>query len=406
MMMMQTAARPLGIAPVRRLPRLQGRLRLSRRRLFTAILVLAAVLLGSTGLSTLAHLRLPDPTGSFAVGKLDGVLVDRARREGATTATDDFRHVRVVAWYPAVAGTGEPAAYLADLDSIADGLIASGEVGTLEVAGLGMIVDPARAGADVAGESTRYPVVLLSPGNATNVEFYSSLAEDLASHGYVVIGLDHPYQVAAVQIDEVVATYAGDPPPAQAERVIPARIDERVADIGFVLDRLQRDAAGLTQLADRLDLTHIGILGHSNGGIAAAEACADARIDACVNVDGQHAGGPFSSRQAPSAPTKPFMFLTKETELHPALAELFEGGGPDTVRVVIPAAAHDQFADPAMFRPRLLPFDGTADDVVTVARGFSLAFFDRTLRDAPQERFGSVNAPTDVLVFVYPLAPR
>lgn len=56
-----------------------------------------------------------------------------------------------------------------------------------------------------------------------------------------------------------------------------------------------------------------------------------------------------------------------------------------------------------MFRPRVLPTAVTADDVITVTRGFSLAFFDHTLRDAPREGFGQIDAPTDVQVFVYPL---
>jgi dienelactone hydrolase len=373
-----------------------------RRTIILAVLF-AIVTLSSTAVSTLVHLRVPQPTGAYAVGKVDAVLVDVARPEPATADAHDSRRLRVVAWYPATIGTGEPARYVSDLDRIRDALVASGEIGSLEVAGLGLVAEPARSDAEVADAEASYPVILLSPGNATNVEFYTSLAEELTSHGYVVIGFDHPYQVAAVSLDGEVAVYAGDPPLSEAGEVIPAKIDERVADIGFVLDRLAEDAGGLAPLAGHLDLDSIGVMGHSNGGIAAAQACADPRIDACLNIDGQLAGGPFSSRPEPSAPDKPFLYLTKERELHPALAALFEEGGRNTFRVVVPAASHDEFSDGPMFRPRVLPISVRADDVITVARGFSLAFFDHTLRDAPRERFGEVDAPTDVQVFVYPL---
>lgn len=87
-------------------------------------------------------------------------------------------------------------------------------------------------------------------------------------------------------------------------------------------------------------------------------------------MDGQLAGGPFSSRPEPVAPTKPFMFVTKEVELHPDLAALFEQGGRGVYRVVVPAASHGDFADGAMFEPRLLPISGTAEEVIAVARGF------------------------------------
>ena len=149
------------------------------------------------------------------------------------------------------------------------------------------VADPARSSATIDARLTGYPVVLLSPGNATNVEFYSALAEDLASHGFVVIGLDHPYQVAAVALDADVAVYPGDPPLAQAAQVTEARIDQRVADLAFVLDRLDAGAIGLGALAGHLDLSRIGVMGHSNGGVAAAQACLDSRIDACLNIDGQ-----------------------------------------------------------------------------------------------------------------------
>lgn len=369
--------------------------------------ILAALLVAiSTAVSTMVHLRLPAPTGTYEIGKIAAVWVDATRPEPGTASTTDHRSVRVVAWYPAVPGTGSPASYVSDLETVADGLVASGEVGSLEAAGLRFVGDPALGGADVAVHEPTYPVVVLSPGNATNVEFYSALAEDLASHGFVVIGLDHPYQSAAVALAGGIAVYSGDPPLGQAAVVTPSRIDERVADIAFVLDSLSNGATDLDLLAGRLDLTRIGIMGHSNGGVAAAEACADRRIDACLNIDGQLAGGPFSARTDPAAPTKPFMYLTKEAQLHPSLAALFEASDVDTFRVVVPGAAHDEFADPAMFRPRILPTATMADDVITVSRGLSLAFFDHTLRDAPVTVFSELAAPTDIQIYVYPLTAR
>ena len=47
-----------------------------------------------------------------------------------------------------------------------------------------------------------YPILILSPGKGTNVEFYNSLASEIASHGYIVVGLNHPYDVAAVELSD------------------------------------------------------------------------------------------------------------------------------------------------------------------------------------------------------------
>ena len=300
--------------------------RLPWRRLGMVVLVAVTALTASTVASTFAHLRTPAPTGAHAVGKGAAVLEDTSRPEPATAAAGDNRRVRIVAWYPAIAGTGTAAAYLDDLDRIGEGLEASGSIGGLERAGMGLVTTGALSQADVATAADLFPVVILSPGNATNVEFYSALAEDLASHGYVVIGLDHPFQSAAVDIGGTVATYSGDPPLSEAHAVTSARIEERVADIGFVVDRLEADAAGFGTLAGRLDLGRVAAIGHSNGGLAAVEICDDPRISACANLDGQNLAGPFGIGADPAAPAIRSCSTTKDVELHSALCLSLRGG--------------------------------------------------------------------------------
>jgi len=125
-----------------------------------------------------------------------------------------------------------------------------------------------------------------------------------------------------------------------------------------------------------------------------------------MNIDGQQRSGPFPIDAAPAGPAKPFLFLTKETELHPRILAAFEASGragDGSYRATVPAASHQQFADGPMFEPTLNPLRGTARKVVTVTGGFALAFFDLTLRGAPRSVLGDVPAPTDVLVAVHPL---
>lgn len=370
------------------------------KRALTAglFLILVAGLAGAA--ATAVHLGLPEPSGSYPVGRTSMTWADPSRPETHTEDPSDTREVLATIWFPAEEGTGSGSEYI----ETAEGLVSSGEISRPAAAALRFVRDPARPGAKVSSDRETYPVVIFSPGNATNAGFYASIVEDLASHGYIVVGIDHPYQVAAVKLgDGEVAVYdkAAERSPAAG------KIRERVADIRLALDRLVELNAAGESVGASLDLSRVGIMGHSNGGIAAVEACrADARLSACMNIDGQLAGGPFSYEEQAGPPEQPFMYLTKEPEIHPVLAERFEAGGPGTFLVVVPAAAHDHFGDGALFKPTFNPFARTSDNVIEVARGFSRAFFDHTLQGEPVGVLGKLAAPTDVFVNVYPLAGK
>lgn len=378
----------------------------SPRRTLLLLLALAVAASATTALSTAAYLRLPAPTGIHAVGRLTSLLTDESRQE-PTDRGGGPRAVPLTVWYPAVASTGRSAPYVPDLPAIRKGLEASGELGPA-VAGLHLVGTAAREDAEPATAGRPFPVLLLSPGNATNVAFYASLAEDLASRGFVVIGVDHPFQVTAVATgDGRVAVYREETMPGDGGISVARRIDERVQDLRFVIDRLVAGEAGLAAIADRIDPAALGVLGHSNGGVAAAVLCReDARVAACLNIDGQHLGGPFGTTADPQPPTQPFLYLTKELALPPAGRALFEAGGADTYRVVVPAAAHDSFGDGARLRPRPLPIDGTVEAVHAISRDVAARFFERYLGAGDRLSFDGLAPKTDLLIEVYPLETR
>ncbi|WP_157630646.1 alpha/beta hydrolase family protein [Kribbella catacumbae] len=356
----------------------------------------------------MASLEVPDPTGVHPVGRQRVMLVDQQRPEPHTAELNDRREVHLVLWYPARPGTGRPAQYLDNLDVLGPGLRAGGDLSTVAVRGLRYVRDGAMADAVIADAQPSYPLVLLSPGNATNVEFYASLAEELASHGYVVAGVNHPYQVAAVvRRDHALAIYQEPPRPVsprEAGEQLSARIDERTQDLRFVLTELLRSAAAGSLLAGRLDPTRVAVIGHSNGGVAAAEMCrANQRIAGCVNLDGLQAGGPFSSRAGAEAPAQPFLFLTKERQLRDTDEAALQRAGHGAYKVVVPSASHDEFADGALFEQAWWPFAGSADDTITVTRGVVTAFLRKTLTGDTSDVFDNLPAPTDIHVYGYPL---
>jgi dienelactone hydrolase len=338
------------------------------------------------GASLYLQLALPAPTGPHAVGRTTWRWVDNSRAEPLTPAPGDHHEVIAEVWYPAEAGRSPRAGYLADLGRVADAIVASGELSPLEVWALRYVRFEAWQDAPLAPDAAAYPVLILSPGNATNVEFYAALAGELASQGYVVVGLNHAYEVAAVALaGGKVAQYAAEFWPqdrAARQAYVSQRIAERTADVRLALDQLEAlNARGADRWAGRLDLSRVGVWGHSLGGITAAQAClADARVGACLNLDGLQAGGPFSAEPNPSLPAQPFLFITKETVLPPATEALLSSSPATAAWVTVPGAAHDSFTDGPLLTPGLLPLPTTADAITAATRRHILAFFDQALQ--------------------------
>jgi predicted dienelactone hydrolase len=205
------------------------------------------------------QIDLPAATGPYPVGRTVYRWTDTSRLESLTEIENDHRGVPVEVWYPAEAGTGERSSYIHDLARIAPAMRTSGELHSLEVAGLPLIRTNSYWQAEVAKDEAAFPVLLLSPGNGTNVEFYSILAEELASQGYVVFGINHPYEVAAVTLEDgTVAGYYSQQwlmEPKEHQAFTQERIDVRVHDALFTLDQLEVvNTAGSGLFAGKLDL--------------------------------------------------------------------------------------------------------------------------------------------------------
>jgi hypothetical protein len=138
----------------------------------------------------------------------------------------------------------------------------------------------------------------------------------MASHGYVVVGIDHPYCSRVVAFPDgriIYRKFSGEEDYSSDEamdafiRVADEQIRLRADDARFVLNALedlnQTDPHNL--LTGALSLDCVGIFGFSLGGGTAAQACSiDRRFKAGLNMGGMIAG------DVPSLGTiAPFFFM-------------------------------------------------------------------------------------------------
>lgn len=362
--------------------------------------------------------ELPAPTGALPIGRLTLRWVDGARPEPMTPEPADVREVAVSLWYPATA-TSDAAPYVEGLDALRSALDAR------SAQALSLVeIHAAAAPPSAPGP---FPLVVFSHGNDMLGAHYTAFIEELVSHGFVVAALEHPYDARAALLSSGAAvSYAGDQwpplPPAPASgrpdpdtgyaRYYRERVRVRARDASFVIDRLARLAGGgrEAEVASGIDFGRVGFAGHSVGGVAAGEVCqTDARVRACVNVDGDSGNGPFYLDASGAAFSQPFLMLTKPfdaTDQQLAawgltreqwLANLkadrdrFFGviaGGSH--RVVIDQATHQSFSDDSFV---LATLDRTGDEAahlqrLHLMRRYLLAFFGQHLKGTASPLLG------------------
>ena len=95
-------------------------------------------------------------------------------------------------WYPATPSDGRTARYMTPAESELQ-LTSRGITGVPPDA-LSTVRTNAVSDATPAGRQRGLPLVVLSPGFTNSRSTLTALAEDLASHGYVVAGIDHTYE--------------------------------------------------------------------------------------------------------------------------------------------------------------------------------------------------------------------
>jgi pimeloyl-ACP methyl ester carboxylesterase len=251
-------------------------------RLLVGLVLSIAGITAPSAVMAAEELTFPPVTGTSIVGRTELALTDAGRSDPFATDGNP-RELAVWIWYPAVEGsTGTAAPYLpptwADLVNSAG--VVSRDLNTVRTSAI--------AGAQLEGQP---PVVVLLPGLGQPVAAYSALAEDLASHGYAVVGINPTgsglvvfpdgHVVAPTDLGGIDPALSSDVPGwyAAAERIA----DVWAADAAFVTETLAASPPAI----GALDFDHVAYVGHSMGGAAAFEACRqDERCAAAVDLDG------------------------------------------------------------------------------------------------------------------------
>ena len=252
---------------------------------FVGLLAVMAVGVGASGVARGQDRQLAMPTGPSAVGRIELALTDGARVD--PFASDGRpREIAVWIWYATAKGNAAATApYLPKTWADAANKV-YGTAGVL-FQDNNAVRTNSIASAPLQAKSP--PVVVLMPGLGNSIAEYSELAEDLASHGYAVVGINPTGSSQVVGFPDGHLVY-GTPEGGIAETNVDAwyatasrLVGVWVDDASFVVATLAKSPPAV----GALDFSHVAYVGHSLGGNASFEVCArDTRCVAAVDLDG------------------------------------------------------------------------------------------------------------------------
>ena len=339
---------------------------------------------------------IPIPSGPYQVGTRIYELVDSSRKE-IYSGKDEARRFMIQVWYPSEPGTSKEKARWMDNAEIYAPAV-SKEIGmpSFFLGHLALVKVPAYKDAKVETTKQGYPIILFSHGwNGFNAQ-NTGQALQLASNGFVVIGVQHTYgAVITVFPDGTVAlnnpsALPDGAPQDEYEAAAHILANQWAGDLGFILDFMElQNTDSNSPFHNLLDLSRVGVYGHSTGGGAAIQFCGtDPRCTALLGMDPFMR--PVSYEVIDGGVTQPafFMFSQRWTDdVTSRNNELFNRFYPHVKEsfgvVSIAGTAHYDFSDLPLLSP-LAPQLGlkgpiNGKRVVTIADDYLLTFFESTL---------------------------
>lgn len=380
-------------------------------KIFKGLGLITLIVIGIIIPSVLPVFELPETTGTYLVGTTD-LVFESERNEEITPNPSDKRSFMIKVWYP----TNQKG----EMDPYID---PAGRNGFAQKYGL----PPSLLGyldkvntsvyKNVAVAEGQFPVLIFSHGYNSKANGYYAILSELTSHGYIVFSINHTYESTGTtfpdgsqyffdyeyagkieadtwqNMEPVIEAFKSDLSFEERHPIVKkglttyfvrGMVERWSEDIVEVVDHLNQWNRN-SLLAEKMDLTNIGVLGHSRGGGAAGESLlSDNRIKAGANIDGVQWG-----QIVDTVFQQPFLFISADwPEDHEDLNQHAYINKSTSIfyEAYINGSAHSNFMDiPFMIPLRSLSQAGEIDPRLgmQVSRELVVSFFDRHLKQTP-----------------------
>ena len=342
----------------------------------------------------------PKPSGKSQIGTQSIELIDLERLEWFTENPDDFRKIMIQVWYPTKDYQGEKELYIDYGDIRIKTLAEQFDYKPFLFKGLTEIETNSFTKAKPK-VNNKFPLIIFSHGLGGNRTQNTVIVEELVSHGYVVIAIEHAYDAnVSIFNNGEIADYRSGinyerrnserPTPEEFWNFRLPQLQTRSKDVSFVLDQVQKGNFP-KDIKEIMDLKNIGIFGHSFGGATSIyTSYYDNRIDACINLDGWIVVVPDNIIN--NGINQNFMYLGQEKwdeKLNYEKLDKFVKSNNSSSKILIPGTTHYDYSDtPHMsIAARLLKKSGKVkrNDLKNILNELIISFFNKNLKGKKEQ---------------------
>lgn len=364
--------------------------------------------------------KIPEPSGEYTVGTTTLFFRDSSRLDLHAEETGKYREICARVWYPAYCDSyHKPTPYMESEEAryMAEHM----EMPSFFLSHFALVkTESCLNGIPLEG---KFPIVFYSPSG--DLIQNTALFQELASQGYIVISVGHPYwnafyygpegqivpfdsQHAYYQamweeerseivnsVKEEITTSSTLPEKREAQKKLNKHMPLETADIrlwsedlSFLLDQLEVPDPDKAWLLEHMDINRVGVIGFSKGGAAAGQfSVTDPRCRAAINLSGFMFGDPVEN------PIQcPLMILENIEEwcedCAPICELFYEDAQNDAYMVRIKGASHGNFSDWSLVG-RFLKIIGVTGPMngkqcLKIQQQYIRSFFDRYLKESDE----------------------
>lgn len=345
------------------------------------------------------------PGGAYSVGTVSLEITDISRIEDSLTGENRYRRLILQFWYPTEKTTGlkkakyhpNPDVFNADVASLFSTIPQS------LLKKLSGSTTNSFTNAPLSAFEKEFPVLVFSHGLDAMRSFNTYQMEECASHGYIVVSIEHTFAAAGTVFSDGSKGGVIRYELMEDENYANEMVNKWTADQVFTIDCLEKiNNDPKSFFYGRLNMKELGVMGFSFGGAVSANTLVfDKRIKAGVNLDGFYYGDnhtkgfeqPYMEiRSQPAAPDKVTEAELKMSHLTRARwkyiwfeewekrLNAYVKNKADFFSYTVKGANHFSFSDMPLMAPFIWLLSPKTRRIHKITNQYALAFFNQQLK--------------------------